>query len=64
MEEDFYTKSFVKGTGCYSNGGQLSSGASGGDVQSGAIGYYEAWAHGRKCSGMVSDSDIFASGRA
>ncbi|KAI9876312.1 MAG: hypothetical protein M1830_006786 [Pleopsidium flavum] len=32
---------------------QPGSGGSGGDVQSRIIGYYEAWAHDRTCSGMT-----------
>jgi chitinase len=38
--------------GCQSNCNQPGSGASGGDVQSRVIGYYEAWAHDRDCQSM------------
>lgn len=40
-------------TGCQSNCEQPGSGAKGGDVQKRIIGYYEAFAHDRSCSGMT-----------
>ena len=39
-------------TGCQSNCDQPGSGASGGDVQSRIIGYYEGWNQNEKCIGM------------
>ena len=44
------------GNKCQSNCDQPGSGGSGGDVQSRIIGYYEAWAHDRTCSGMTFDN--------
>ena len=41
---------------CQSNCDQPGSGGSGGDVQSRIMGYYEAWAHDRTCSGMTFDN--------
>ncbi|KAF2737441.1 hypothetical protein EJ04DRAFT_430966, partial [Polyplosphaeria fusca] len=43
------------GTGCQSNCNQPDSGGSHGDVQNRVIGYYEAWARDRQCSGMPFD---------
>jgi chitinase len=40
------------GENCQSKCTQPLSGSSDGNVQSRVIGYYEAWAHSRKCSGM------------
>lgn len=53
MTEEFCKKDKDKKKGCQSNCDQPGSGASDGDVQSRVIGYYESWAHDRKCSGMV-----------
>ena len=44
-----------KDDGCQSNCEQPGSGASGGDVQSRIIGYYESWAHDSECHGMPFD---------
>jgi chitinase len=55
MAEDFCKKGPDSTTGCQSDCDQPGSGASGGDVQSRVIGYYEAWAHDRTCSGMDFD---------
>ncbi|KAI4285352.1 MAG: hypothetical protein L6R38_000708 [Xanthoria sp. 2 TBL-2021] len=52
MTEEFCTKGSNDKKGCQSNCDQPGSGASGGDVQSRVIGYYESWAHARTCSGM------------
>ena len=41
-----------KDKGCQSNCDQPGSGASGGDVQSRVIGYYESWAHDKQCQAM------------
>jgi len=41
------------GKGCQSHCDQPGSGGSQGDVQSRIIGYYEAFAHDRTCSGMT-----------
>ena len=54
MTDEFCDKGTDDEPGCQSNCDQPGSGASGGDVQSRIIGYYEAWAHDRKCQGMVS----------
>lgn len=54
MTEEFCTKGSGDAKGCQSNCDQPGSGASGGDVQSRIIGYYESWAHDRSCTGMVS----------
>ncbi|KAF2261303.1 hypothetical protein CC78DRAFT_535764 [Lojkania enalia] len=43
------------GAECQSNCEQPGSGGSSGNVQNRVIGYYEAWAHDRKCSGMPFD---------
>lgn len=51
MTSDFCTKDGL--SGCQSNCDQPGSGASGGNVQSRIIGYYESWASGRSCSGMT-----------
>lgn len=53
MTEEFCTKGSGDKKGCQSNCDQPGSGASGGDVQSRVIGYYESWAHDRSCTGMV-----------
>lgn len=53
MTEDFCKKGANATTGCQSNCDQPGSGASGGNVQSRVIGYYESWAHDRTCTGMV-----------
>ncbi|KAL8694715.1 MAG: hypothetical protein Q9224_003515, partial [Gallowayella concinna] len=45
MTEEFCTKGKGDKKGCQSNCDQPGSGASGGDVQSRVIGYYESWAH-------------------
>jgi len=55
MAEDFCKKGSDPTTGCQSDCDQPGSGASGGDVQSRVIGYYEAWAHDRSCTGMGFD---------
>lgn len=52
MTEEFCTKGSGDKKGCQSNCNQPGSGASGGDVQSRIIGYYESWAHDRSCNGM------------
>ncbi|KAL9030617.1 MAG: hypothetical protein Q9196_001284 [Gyalolechia fulgens] len=52
MTEEFCTKGSGDAKGCQSNCDQPGSGASGGDVQSKVIGYYESWAHDRSCAGM------------
>jgi len=52
MTEEFCKKGTKEDPGCQSNCDQPGSGASGGDVQKKVIGYYEAWAHDRKCQGM------------
>ncbi|KAL8916580.1 MAG: hypothetical protein Q9172_006245 [Xanthocarpia lactea] len=52
MTEEFCTKGSGDKKGCQSNCDQPGSGASGGDVQSGVIGYYESWVHERSCNGM------------
>jgi chitinase len=39
-------------SGCQSNCDQPTSGASNGDIQSRVIGYYQAFAHDRKCQNM------------
>ena len=44
-----------KDDGCQSGFEQPDSGASGGDVQSRIIGYYESWAHDSECHGMPFD---------
>ena len=44
-----------KDDGCQSGCEQPGSGASGGDVQSRIIGYYESWAHDSECRGMPFD---------
>lgn len=54
MTEEFCDKGTTADPGCQSNCDQPGSGASGGNVQNRVIGYYEAWAHNRKCQGMVS----------
>lgn len=64
MTEEFCTKSKDTDTGCQSNCDQPGSGASGGDVQSRVIGYYEAWAHGRSCSGMASVYSVWLAPKA
>jgi hypothetical protein len=53
MTEEFCDKGTKEDPGCQSNCDQPGSGGSGGDVQKKVIGYYEAWAHDRKCQGMV-----------
>ena len=40
------------GSGCQSGCNQPSSGASGSDVQTRIVGYYESWAIGKQCMGM------------
>ncbi|RYN32093.1 hypothetical protein AA0112_g6268 [Alternaria arborescens] len=52
MTEEFCDKGTEDGPKCQSNCEQPGSGGSGGDVQKIVIGYYEAWAHDRKCQGM------------
>jgi chitinase len=54
MEKDFCDKGTKDDPGCQSNCEQPGSGGSNGNVQNRIIGYYEAWAHDRKCQGMVS----------
>ena len=49
------TSSLDKDKGCQSGCEQPDSGASGGDVQSRVIGYYESWAHDSECRGMPFD---------
>ncbi|CAG8971988.1 hypothetical protein HYALB_00003326 [Hymenoscyphus albidus] len=56
MTEDFCKKGTDEDPGCQSNCDQPPSGASGGNVQNRIIGYYEAWAHDRKCQGMDFDT--------
>ncbi len=46
------TEDFCKAGSCQSNCAQPGSGGSGGNVQGRIVGYYEAWAHDRSCSGM------------
>lgn len=53
MTSDFCDKGKDPSSGCQSNCNQPGSGASGGDVQSRVIGYYESWQHDRSCIGMV-----------
>lgn len=53
MTEEFCTGGSGDKKGCQSNCDQPGSSASGGDVQSRIIGYYESWAHDRSCNGMV-----------
>jgi hypothetical protein len=53
MTADFCTRGPTPDIGCQSNCDQPGSGASGGNVQSRVIGYYESWAHDRACTGMV-----------
>ena len=53
MTADFCTKGPTPDIGCQNNCDQPGSGASGGNVQSRVIGYYESWAHDRACTGMV-----------
>jgi chitinase len=43
-------------SGCQSNCDQPTSGASDGDIQSRVIGYYQAFAHDRKCQNMDFDN--------
>ncbi|MCJ1383203.1 hypothetical protein MMC17_006316 [Xylographa soralifera] len=52
MTPDFCTKTNNPNTTCQSNCDQPGSGASGGDVQSRIIGYYEAWNYNKNCIGM------------
>ncbi|KAI0572128.1 Glycosyl hydrolases family 18 protein [Pyrenophora tritici-repentis] len=52
MTDEFCQKGTKEEPGCQSNCEQPGSGSSGGDVQKKVIGYYEAWAHDRKCQGM------------
>ncbi|KAI4634170.1 uncharacterized protein J4E87_001340 [Alternaria ethzedia] len=52
MTEKFCDKGTEDEPKCQSNCEQPGSGGSGGDVQKIVIGYYEAWAHDRKCQGM------------
>ncbi|CBX95390.1 similar to Glycosyl hydrolases family 18 protein [Plenodomus lingam JN3] len=52
MTDEFCDKGTEEDPGCQSNCEQPGSGGSGGDVQKKVIGYYEAWAHDRKCQGM------------
>ncbi|KAF7510841.1 hypothetical protein GJ744_005941 [Endocarpon pusillum] len=52
MTSEFCDKGTHENPGCQSNCDQPGSGGSGGDVQKRVIGYYEAWAHDRKCQGM------------
>ncbi|OBT39681.1 hypothetical protein VE00_09135 [Pseudogymnoascus sp. WSF 3629] len=52
MTADFCTRGPTPDIGCQSNCDQPGSGASGGNVQSRVIGYYESWAHDRACTGM------------
>jgi chitinase len=54
MEKDFCDKGTKDDPGCQSNCEQPGSGGSNGNVQNRIISYYEAWAHDRKCQGMVS----------
>jgi chitinase len=56
MTDEFCDKGTKDDPGCQSNCDQPGSGSSGGDVQKKVIGYYEAWAHDRKCQGMVSNA--------
>lgn len=56
MTEEFCDKGTEDEPKCQSNCEQPGSGGSGGDVQKIVIGYYEAWAHDRKCQGMVSQA--------
>lgn len=52
MTPDFCTPDEDITKGCQSNCEQPGSGKSGGNVQDRIIGYYEAWAHDRSCTGM------------
>ena len=52
MTSDFCAKTNNPNTTCQSNCDQPGSGASGGDVQSRIIGYYEAWNYQKNCIGM------------
>ncbi|KAF8457862.1 glycosyl hydrolases family 18-domain-containing protein [Kalaharituber pfeilii] len=52
MTAEFCTKGNSSEEGCQSNCEQPRSGKSGSNVQKKVIGYYEAWAHDRKCTGM------------
>jgi chitinase len=62
MTEEFCDKGTKEEPKCQSNCEQPGSGGSGGDVQNRVIGYYEAWAHDRKCQGMVWSLDCFCHG--
>lgn len=57
MTEEFCTKGSGTTKGCQSNCDQPGSDASGGDVQSRIIGYYESFHHDRSCNGMVNAQD-------
>lgn len=52
MTDEFCAKTDNVNTTCQSNCDQPGSGASGGDVQSRLVGYYEAWNWNKNCMGM------------
>lgn len=54
LTEEFCNKTGNTNTTCQSNCDQPGSGASGGDVQSRIIGYYEGWNANKDCIGMVN----------